>query len=90
MLVKMNRFFLTDDPIGDIRPALEVVGGFLLNVLESNGCWGWLNPSLMILCCTCCCDVVGCGLGLDTTEQSIGLELFTNGHGELMCISEML
>ena len=45
----------------------------------------------MIFCCTCCCDVVGCGgLGLDTTEQSIGLELFTNGHGELMCMGDML
>ena len=39
MLVEMNRFILTEDPIRDIRPAL--------------------------------CDVVGCGLRLDTTEQKL-------------------
>ena len=40
MFVEMKRFFLTDDPIGDIWLALEVVAGFLPKVLESNGCWG--------------------------------------------------
>ena len=86
----MKRFFPTDDPNGDILLALQVAAGFLLKVQESNGCWGWLNPSLMTFCCTWFCDVVGYGLGLDTTEQSIGLELFTNGHGELMCMGDML
>ena len=50
MLVEMKRFFIIDDKIGDIF-ALEVVDKFLLKVLKSNSCWGWLNPSLMTFYC---------------------------------------
>ena len=48
MLVEMNKFFLTKEQTGDKYLALLAVG-FLDNVLDSRGCWGWLKPSLLLL-----------------------------------------